>query len=64
MAVRADDIPQFTLSTPLKWLGAAALCAIAAAAIARLRERAQQPKVPPMSDDWLRSHTADRDYHY
>jgi hypothetical protein len=60
MNVRVDQI---TIPAPLRWLGAAALFAVAITAIGRLRERARQPKLSPMSDEWLRSHTADREYH-
>jgi hypothetical protein len=60
MNVRVEHI---VVPTPLRWLGAAAVCAAAITAFVRLRDRAREPRVQPMSDDWLRSHTADRDYH-
>ena len=59
MSARADQI---VVTAPLRWLKAAALVSAARAAFARLRERMREPRVPAMSDDWLRSHMADREY--
>ena len=59
MTARADQV---VIPTPLRWLGAAALCAAAFAAVARLRQRAREPRLQPMSDEWLREHAADSEY--
>jgi hypothetical protein len=71
--VDVDSLPHRSMSarsnqlaapTPLRWIGVAALCAVAVAAVAKLRARARQPKLTPMSDEWLRSHNADREFHH
>lgn len=59
MSARADQI---VVTAPLRWLKAAALVSAARAAFVRLRERMREPRVTAMSDDWLRSHMADREY--
>jgi hypothetical protein len=61
-AEQADQFVQLSPPAPLRWLGAAALVAAAIAAIAKARQRARQPTVPPMSAEWLQSHAADRGY--
>ena len=63
MGARADQLVHPSLPTPLRWLGAATLLAAAVTAVAKLRERARQPSLRPMSDDWLQRHAADRVYH-
>jgi hypothetical protein len=65
MSARAEQADQFvrlSLPAPLRWLGAAALMAVTIAAISKVRQRARQPTVPPMSAEWLQSHAADRGY--
>jgi len=59
MSGRADEA---ALPNPLRWLGAAALSALIATTLLKLRDRkkAAQPSVSPMSDEWLRHHNASR----
>jgi hypothetical protein len=65
MGARVDArVEQVTFSTPLRWLGAAAVWAVIAATVATMRHRARKPTVPPMSEEWLRSHAADRRWDY
>jgi hypothetical protein len=57
---------EFAPSHLIRWLVApSAMAALLAALTALLRRRAEnyRPSVPPMSDEWLRNHTATgRDY--
>jgi hypothetical protein len=63
MTAHADQAAaRITVPTPFRWLAAAALCAAALSTLARLRARMREPRLQPMSDEWLRSHAADRDY--
>ena len=63
MSSRAEQIAHGPISTPLRWLGAAAAVAATVAVIQNLRERARRPRLTPMSPDWLQHHAADREYH-
>ena len=56
MTARAES-----MTAPLRWLVIPAVgVAVAAAIIESLRRRARHPTVSPMSDQWIREHTADR----
>ena len=58
MAARADGT---ALPLPFRSiLVPTALWSVVAAAMLLLRRRAKEPSVPPMSDEWLRSHAGDR----
>ena len=65
MSARAEPLGHnMALTTPLRWLGAAAVVAAAVTALSRLRDRSRQPSLTPMSSDWLQSLTANRHYHH
>ena len=49
------------MTAPLRWLVIPAVgVAVAAAILESLRRRARRVTVAPMSDQWIREHTADR----
>jgi hypothetical protein len=54
MSAQADQI---TLPAPLRWLVLPAVgWALMTTAFEALRRRAREPKVSPMSEQWLRQH--------
>ena len=55
MPAPADEA---TIPLPFRGLFPAALWATLSAAVMVLKRRAQQPTVPPMSEQWLRDHAA------
>jgi hypothetical protein len=55
MAAHAN---QATTSLPFRLLVPPALWSMLSAALIVLKRRAQQPKVAPMSEQWLRDHAA------
>jgi hypothetical protein len=62
MSARADQFGHVVLPGPFRWFAATFVAVAAVSAIAKWRERARQPHVPPMSIEWLQSHAADRTY--
>ena len=55
MAAHAD---QATTSLPLRLLMPPAFWSLLGAALVLLKRRAQEPTVPPMSEQWLRDYAA------
>jgi hypothetical protein len=55
MAAHADHA---TTSLPLRLLLPPTLWSMLSAALVVLKRRAQEPTVPPMSEQWLRDHAA------
>ena len=55
MAAHADDA---TASLPLRLLVPPALWSMLTAALVLMKRRAQEPTVPPMSEQWLREYAA------
>lgn len=56
MAVRAERI-DYPAPYPIKWLLVPVVGWAVVSTVARyLRDRARNPTIPPMSDEWLRAH--------
>jgi hypothetical protein len=55
MAAHANEA---TIPLPFRLLLPTAIWSMVATILMMLKRRAQQPTVPPMSEQWLRSHAA------